>query len=100
MRVSGVEWDDGNWPKCGKHGLSREIIEFVLAHAKVAPDPRHSDVEDRFVAVGQDPDGRPAFVGFTYRRAGDHLVMRPITARYMHRKEAERYVSHSATHDH
>ena len=36
------------------------------------------------------------FVGFTYRMAADKLYMRPVTARYMHRKEAERYGAQSA----
>jgi hypothetical protein len=31
------------------------------------------------------------FVGFTYRMVAGRLHMRPVTARYMHRKEAERY---------
>ncbi|MDP3895816.1 MAG: BrnT family toxin [Mesorhizobium sp.] len=95
----GVEWDDGNWPKCGKHGVSKENIEFVLRDALVAPDLRHSHVEDRFIAVGADPDGRPVFVGFTFRSIGAEIVIRPLTARYMHKKEAQRYVSQSSPHD-
>ncbi|TBN45900.1 BrnT family toxin, partial [Paracoccus sediminis] len=23
MKIAGFDWDDGNWPKCGKHGVSR-----------------------------------------------------------------------------
>ena len=23
MKLSGFDWDAGNWPKCGKHGVSR-----------------------------------------------------------------------------
>ena len=30
MKVAGFDWDEGNWPKCGKHGVSREEIEEVL----------------------------------------------------------------------
>jgi len=30
MKISGFEWDDGNWPKCGKHGVSRAEIEQAL----------------------------------------------------------------------
>ena len=30
MTLSGFGWDDGNWPKCGKHGVSRSEIEQVL----------------------------------------------------------------------
>jgi len=27
MKIAGFDWDDGNWPKCGKHGVSRTEIE-------------------------------------------------------------------------
>ena len=30
-KVAGFEWDQGNWPKCGKHGVSRAEIEYVLS---------------------------------------------------------------------
>ena len=30
MEIAGIEWDKGNWPKCGKHGVSRLDIEAVL----------------------------------------------------------------------
>ena len=30
MVISEFEWDAGNWPKCGKHGVSKAEIEFVL----------------------------------------------------------------------
>ena len=26
----GFDWDDGNWPKCARHGLSKEEIESVF----------------------------------------------------------------------
>ena len=42
MRFTGFEWDDGNWPKCGKHGVTREEIEQFFVSAKVAPDLKHS----------------------------------------------------------
>ena len=37
MRFLGFEWDEGNWPKCGKHGVTREEIELLFASARVAP---------------------------------------------------------------
>ena len=47
--------------------------------------------EERFVAVGRTAEGRPLFVTFTLRsRLGKQLI-RPISARYMHRKEIEKY---------
>lgn len=82
------DWDDGNSAKCEKHGLTRDGIEaFFRAEPRVAPDPMHSDVEQRFIAVGHMPDGRPAFVAFCWR--GEKI--RPISARYMHDREARRY---------
>jgi uncharacterized DUF497 family protein len=35
--------------------------------------------------------GRFAFVAFTVRRKGGRKYIRPISARYMHRKEIEAY---------
>lgn len=91
MRIAGLQWDAGNWPKCGKHGVSKADIELVLRYGRVAPDPRQSSIEDRFLAVGRNHDGRPIFVGFTYRRVETEVYLRPLTARYMHKKEADRY---------
>lgn len=90
--IAGFDWDVGNWPKCGKHGVSKDEIEHVLSGgALVLPDryPQHS--ETRFNAVGKNADGRYMFVVFTLRdKAGERLI-RPIAARYMHRKEIENY---------
>jgi uncharacterized DUF497 family protein len=39
MVIAGIEWDDGNREKCGKHGLSTAEIEFVLLNApRIAPE--------------------------------------------------------------
>jgi uncharacterized DUF497 family protein len=51
----------------------------------------HSQSEDRFIAIGHDLDGRAVFVGFTFRERDGRRLIRPITARYMHAKEASRY---------
>jgi uncharacterized DUF497 family protein len=57
----------------------------------VFPDPAHSHHEERFKAIGKSDAGRHIFVVFTLRwRQGTRLI-RPITARYMHRKEVEHY---------
>ena len=57
----------------------------------MARDVRHSDLEDRLIAVGRNAMGRPMFVAFTIRaKEGRHLI-RPISARYMHAKEARAY---------
>lgn len=93
MEIAGFDWDHGNWPKCGKHGVSREEIErlFLDGGAMVAPDLKHSTpIESRHIAAGQ-VDGRALFVAFAFR--GNHI--RPISARYMHAKEASSYEASS-----
>ena len=67
-----------------------ELIESVFASDPlIGPDPFLS--ESRFRAVGQTREGRRAFVVFTVRRSTDGLLLRPISARYMHVKEVQAY---------
>jgi uncharacterized DUF497 family protein len=92
MRVGGFDWDDGNRAKCGKHGVSAAEIEALfLAGPLVAPDPKHSAAETRFIAIGPNADGRPIFVAFTLRTKGGRRLIRPVSARYMHDKEIMAY---------
>lgn len=82
------DWDDGNTAKCAKHGLTQGEIESVFhLNPGVSPDPLHSQAEERFIATGKNRTGRFIFVVFCFRRG----KIRPISARYMHRKEAQRY---------
>ncbi|QQA45110.1 BrnT family toxin [Pelagovum pacificum] len=93
MVFEGFDWDDGNWPKCGKHGMTRaEIEEVFLNTPAIKPHPNHSQVEERMKAIGKTDEGRAAYVSFTLRpsRAGGALI-RPVSARYMHRKEVKKY---------
>jgi uncharacterized protein len=97
MEISEVDWDEANREKCQKHGLSIAEIEAVLKGAPhVAPDPAHSAHEDRFIAIGRNPEGRPIFVAFTFRVRHGRFVIRPVTARYMHEQEAESYEKESS----
>jgi uncharacterized protein len=91
-RLAGFEWDAGNWPKCGKHGVSRVEIEQVLrSEPLVLPDRYPQDAETRFNAVGMNASGRHDFVVFTLREKQGQRFVRPISARYMHAKEIEQY---------
>ena len=94
------DWDDGNRSKCLKHGLTISEIEFALANgARTFPDPAHSDEEERFIAVSRTAEGRAVFVACCWRGT----LLRPISARYMHKKEAEHYARathQSPHHDH
>ena len=86
------DWDAGNRDRCRKHGVSLAEIEAVLeGQPLVAPDPKHSTQETRFIAVGRTTAHRPVFIAFTLRLRGGRLLFRPISARYMHTKEIQRY---------
>ena len=90
--VSGFDWDDGNRAKCQKHGVPIAAIEAVFQHAHhIAPDVVHSSVETRYLAIGNGAGPRPIFVVFTLRKIGSDTFIRPVGARYMHRKEIENY---------
>ena len=90
--VDGFDWDAGNREKCQKHGIPIAEIELLLTTAaKVAPDQKHSATEERYLAVGRDSGGRAMFVAFTIRMKDGQRLIRPISARYMHRKEIEGY---------
>jgi len=91
-RVAGFDWDRGNREKCRRHGVSiREIESAFEKPIAVVPDPAHSRAEERFIAIGTTPDGRHVFVVFTLRSRDGATLIRPITARYMHRKEVDYY---------
>ena len=92
LRVKGFDWDRGNRAKCQKHGVSIAEIEALFRNVpRIAPDPKHSQDEDRMIAVGRTDAGRPLFVAFTLRRKGRRQLIRPVTARYMHAKEIAAY---------
>ena len=98
MRVAGFDWDEGNQSKCLKHGVSVAAIESLF-HGTIAvvPDPEHSKSEERFKAIGKTDRGRGIFVVFTFRIRRGKTFIRPISARYMHRKEMDQYEKETAT---
>ena len=90
--IDGFDWDAGNAGKCEKHGVAIADIEDVFSRPlHILADLRHSDVEDRFIAVGKTTDGREVFIGFTFRAGKTGVLIRPITARFMHKREVEKY---------
>ena len=93
MAADGFDWDAGNRDKCLKHGLSLADIEHVVGHADtlIVADIKNSVFEERFIAVGRTLGGRYAFVAFTPRQRGEKLLLRPVSARYMHKKEIAKY---------
>ena len=90
------DWDEGNWPKCGKHGVSREEIEQVLLSTPaVMPDPFLD--EPRLRAIGKTHADKYVFLVFQLRESKADIKvktkLRPISARYMHQKEIDHYES-------
>src|SRR3954465_10052560 len=91
-RVGGFDWDSANREKCQRHGVSTAEIESIFANPiAVLPDPAHSRTEDRFKAIGRTAEGRHVFAVFTLRSRNGAMLIRPISARYMHGKEVEHY---------
>ena len=72
--------------------MSIAEIEAVFGHPhRIAPDFAHSIAETRFLAIGNGGGPRAIFVAFTLRDGGSERLIRPISARYMHRRELESY---------
>jgi uncharacterized protein len=91
--IRGFDWDHGNRDKCQKHGIPIEEIEAVFTlPVVILPDRETASGERRLKAIGRTLAGRHAFIVFTWRgeRAGSALL-RPISARYMHKKEVAAY---------
>lgn len=94
--VAGFDWDEANREHCQKHGVPiAEIETLFIGGPRIAPDLRHARVEDRLIAVGRNRDGRPLLVAFTIREKSGRWLIRPISARYMHAKEAKAYEAQS-----
>jgi hypothetical protein len=83
--LRGFEWDAGNWRKSElKHGVAvAEAQEALLNDPLCQVDARHSEAEQRYVALGVTNGARRLLVAFTVRRNR----VRIISARPMSRKE-------------
>ena len=83
--LRGFDWDAANWRKSElRHGVAAvEAQEILLNDPLCQVDTRHSEVEQRYVALGVTNEGRRLFVSFTVRQSR----VRIISARPMSRKE-------------
>jgi len=66
-----------------------EIEALFQQPIAVLPDPAHSQSETRFKAIGKSDQGRHILIAFTLRRKKGEMFIRPISARYMHKKEVD-----------
>jgi uncharacterized DUF497 family protein len=92
MQFNGFNWDKGNREKCQQHGVSIHEIESVFSRPVVIlPDKENLAGEQRFRAIGSTAEKRKAFIVFTLRHQGNSVLLRPISARYMHKREIDNY---------
>jgi uncharacterized DUF497 family protein len=90
FRPKGFDWDRGNRDKSWKkHKVDYKECEQVFFNdtVKLFHDTKHSQKEERFVALGETDDGRKLCIIFTIR--GEKI--RVISARDMNRKERNYY---------
>ena len=57
----------------------------------ILPDADHPQRERRFRAIGRTDKGRGIFIVFMLRPKDDELLIRPISASYMHKREIDAY---------
>lgn len=91
MLYTGFDWDEGNARKNEKHGVTRAEMEQVFLNTPLllADDVKYSQREPRFHALGRTDQDRWLQVTFTER--GNGMLIRPISARGMSRKERAVY---------
>lgn len=92
MSMPRFEWNEAkNRANRRKHAVSFEEARtaFLDEHARVIPDPEHSDDEERFVLLGLSIAARVLLVCHCYRQNDD--VIRIISARKADRDEINQY---------
>lgn len=86
------EWDDLKAQQNEqKHGISFEEAQtaFYDDHARLTPDPDHSQDEDRYILLGLSAVLRVLIVCHVYRQ--DDEVIRIISARKATKREQQQY---------
>jgi uncharacterized DUF497 family protein len=97
LPTAGFDWDRGNLEKCRRHGVAIADIESMFRRDLwVIPDWTHSVRESRLRVIGKDSKGRHIFAVFTFRSRRGEMLIRPISARYRHKKEIRHYETQKA----
>ena len=84
------DWDKANIDKSyKKHGTTTSETEeiFLDENLRIIRDIKHSQKEDRFIALGKTQEGKVLFVVFTNRKE----KIRVISARIAHKNERNYY---------
>lgn len=93
IALEGFDWNHGNLTKSLRHGVSIEEIGTALLGGAmlILPEVKHSNEEDRLIATGLAATGRHIFVAFTARETAGRMLLRPVSARCMHKREIRTY---------
>lgn len=94
LDIDGFEWDGGNFEKnLKKHKVNHQEIEEVFFNQPLMlfSDFKHSNLEERFIAFGSTTQKRFLTIAFTLRETSGMKLLRPISARPMHKKERQIY---------
>ena len=89
-KIFKFEWDEANKTKnWAKHRVFWSECENVFFNDPlfILPDPRHSNKEERYYALGHTNNNRLLFISFTVRKER----IRVISAREMSRRERRIY---------
>jgi len=91
-QVTGFDWDKGNARKSSyKHSVNQAEAERIFFNEPllILSDPKHSQQEPRYHALGTTDENRLLHITFTLRAGG--TLIRIISARDMHHKEKAFY---------
>ena len=95
--VIGFEWDSGNRRKNEvKRSVTQMEAEEVFFNNPllISTDDKHSEIENRYLALGKTNKDRGLTIIFTLRQNG--TLIRVISARDQHRKERHLYAKAAA----
>ena len=87
LEFEDFDWDAANKLKILKRFEIQIVEEFFKQELFIISDKQHSQIEERFISVGEGPRNKPMFVCFTIRNG----KIRVIFARFMKAKEAMKY---------
>lgn len=96
MHVFRFEWDPSKSARnLFKHGIDFELAATVFQDRLVVskPDNEHSDLEERWITLGEDKRGQLLVVCHTYNDTDDKELIRIISARPATRNERIQYES-------
>lgn len=89
-KIVEFEWDEGNIDKSyQKHGITQKETEEIFLDEELLfqEDLRHSQKEERFIAIGKTSGQHVLFAVFTTRKD----KIRIISVRHANKKERRRY---------